>query len=150
VSKILDCQSEKDNVSLSYSLNRSSISGGRLFKRAHREPLSSESRLMWSPFLKRNAIQVTIFFAAYYIAGVLGQATTNVRSSNIGPVWPAYGVALAAFLVCGYRVWPAIALGAFRSCTLQPHYSPGGSRPSCWGHARRVQRSISSVPHFGI
>src|ERR1051325_10873344 len=52
-------------------------------------------------------------FLAYFIAGKLGQATTNIRSSNLGPVWPAYGVALAAFLGFGYRVWPAIALSAF-------------------------------------
>jgi PAS domain S-box-containing protein len=28
-------------------------------------------------------------------------------------VWPAYGIALAAFLACGYRVWPGIAASAF-------------------------------------
>jgi PAS domain S-box-containing protein len=75
---------------------------------------------MWSPFLKQNAIQATVFLVAYYIAGVLGQATTNIRSSNIGPVWPAYGVALAAFLVCGYRIWPAIAFGAFVVAFFSP------------------------------
>ncbi len=52
-------------------------------------------------------------FLAYFVAGKLGQATTNIRSSNLGPVWPAYGVALAAFIGCGYRVWPAIAASAF-------------------------------------
>ena len=52
-------------------------------------------------------------FAAYFIAGKLGQATTNIRSSNLGPVWPAYGIALAAFLKYGYRIWPAIAMSAF-------------------------------------
>jgi PAS domain S-box-containing protein len=52
-------------------------------------------------------------FLAYFIAGRLGQATTNIRSSNLGPVWPAYGIALAAFLACGYRVWPGVAASAF-------------------------------------
>ena len=28
-------------------------------------------------------------------------------------VWPPTGIALAAFLLLGYRVWPGIALGAF-------------------------------------
>jgi signal transduction histidine kinase len=52
-------------------------------------------------------------FVAYFIAGRLGQATTNIRSSNLGPVWPAYGIALASFLAFGYRVWPGIVFSAF-------------------------------------
>jgi PAS domain S-box-containing protein len=58
-------------------------------------------------------VQLLIVFVAYFIAGKLGQATTSIRSSNLGPVWPAYGVALAVFLKCGYRVWPAIISSAF-------------------------------------
>jgi PAS domain S-box-containing protein len=54
-----------------------------------------------------------IVFLGYFVAGTLGQAPTNIRSSNLGPVWPAYGIALAAFLKYGYRVWPAIAASAF-------------------------------------
>ena len=52
---------------------------------------------------------MTIVFVAYFIAGKLGQATSNIRSSNLGPVWPAFGIAVAAFLAYGYRVWPASA-----------------------------------------
>ena len=62
----------------------------------------------------RNYIlEVTIVFLAYVVAGKLGQATSNIRSSNLGPVWPAYGVALAALLVRGYRVWIGITAAAF-------------------------------------
>lgn len=57
----------------------------------------------------RDLAQIAIVFVAYFLAGKLGQATTNIRSSNLGPVWPAYGIALAAILICGYRVWPAVA-----------------------------------------
>jgi PAS domain S-box-containing protein len=57
--------------------------------------------------------QAAIVFAAYFVAGKLGQATSNIRSSNLGPVWPAYGVALASFLLCGYQVWFGIAAAAF-------------------------------------
>jgi len=60
-----------------------------------------------------NSLQFTAFFIAYCLAGKLGQATTSIRSSNLGPVWPAYGIALAAFLQCGYRIWPVIATAAF-------------------------------------
>src|SRR5262245_52242618 len=58
-------------------------------------------------------IQLLTVFVAYFVAGKLGQATTNIRSSNLGPVWPAYGVALAVFLKYGYRVWPGIISSAF-------------------------------------
>ena len=57
-------------------------------------------------------LQLAGVFLAYFIAGILGQATTNIRSSNLGPVWPAYGVALAAFLAYGYRVLPAVCASA--------------------------------------
>ena len=59
-------------------------------------------------------------FVAYYIAGTLGQATTNIRSSNLGPVWPAFGIALAAVLGYGVRVWPAIAASAFLVALQSP------------------------------
>ena len=58
-------------------------------------------------------VQLTTVFLAYFIAGKLGQATTNIRSSNLGPVWPAYGIALASLLAYGIQVWPAIAASAF-------------------------------------
>ena len=58
-------------------------------------------------------IQVATVFLAYLVAGKLGQATTNIRSGNLGPVWPASGIALAAVLAYGYRIWPGIAASAF-------------------------------------
>jgi PAS domain S-box-containing protein len=66
-----------------------------------------------SAFLYQFAIQLAIVFVAYLIAGKLGQATTNIRSGNLGPVWPASGIALAAVLACGYRIWPAIFASGF-------------------------------------
>ena len=57
---------------------------------------------------------------AYVIAGKLGQATTNIRSGNLGPVWPAYGVAVAAILLYGYRIWPGLAAAAFLVAFLSP------------------------------
>lgn len=64
----------------------------------------AKSPLLW---------QLPVVFLAYLCAGKLGQATTNIRSSNLGPVWPAFGIAVAAFLGYGYRVWPAIGMSAF-------------------------------------
>src|ERR1700704_5255621 len=64
--------------------------------------------------------QTTIVFGAYFVAGKLGQATSNIRSGNLGPVWPAYGVALSAILLCGYRAWVGIGAAAFLIAFLSP------------------------------
>jgi PAS domain S-box-containing protein len=61
-----------------------------------------------------------IVLISYFLAGKLGQATTAIRSGNIGPVWPAFGVALAAVLLYGYRVWPGIFIGVFLVDFLSP------------------------------
>src|SRR5213594_3474807 len=63
--------------------------------------------------LGKYLVQIAIVCLAYVVAGKLGQATTNIRSSNLGPVWPAYGIALAVFLKYGYRIWPAVVSSAF-------------------------------------
>ena len=48
----------------------------------------------------------------YFAAGKLGLRLAFVNASATA-VWPPTGIALAAALVLGYRVWPAILLGAF-------------------------------------
>jgi PAS domain S-box-containing protein len=81
----------------------------------------SLKRLGVAPRALQNYLSyVAVVFLAYFVAGKLGQATTNIRSSNLGPVWPAYGVALAALLLCGYRVWIGIAGAAFLVALLSP------------------------------
>ena len=78
------------------------------------------ARPMGSFLARKYLMELALVLAAYFIAGKLGQATANIRSGNLGPVWPAYGIALAAFLLRGYRVWPAVALGAFLVAFLSP------------------------------
>lgn len=56
--------------------------------------------------------RLAVVAVAYYLAGRVGLALP-FTSGNISPVWPAAGVGLAAVLLGGYRVWPAITLGAF-------------------------------------
>src|SRR5213595_2075932 len=55
---------------------------------------------------------VGILTAVYFIAGKLGLMLASLHASA-SPVWPAAGIALGALLVLGYRVWPAIFVGAF-------------------------------------
>ena len=53
-----------------------------------------------------------LVFIAYVLAGKLGLRLAFVHASATA-VWPPTGIALAALLMAGYRVWPAILLGAF-------------------------------------
>ena len=48
----------------------------------------------------------------YVVAGKLGLLLAFVHASATA-VWLPTGIALAAFLILGYRVWPGIFLGAF-------------------------------------
>jgi len=70
--------------------------------------------------LRKYFAQIAVVFLVYVVAGKLGQATTSIRSSNLGPVWPAYGVAVAAILIWGYHVWLGIAAGAFVVAFFSP------------------------------
>src|ERR1700722_7399424 len=48
----------------------------------------------------------------YFVAGKMGLQLAYVHASATA-VWPCTGIAIAALLVYGYRIWPAILLGAF-------------------------------------
>ncbi|MGA2099072.1 MAG: MASE1 domain-containing protein [Candidatus Acidiferrum sp.] len=48
----------------------------------------------------------------YFVAGKLGLQLAYVHASATA-VWPCTGIAIAALLVYGYRVWPGILVGAF-------------------------------------
>src|SRR5690349_3382105 len=55
---------------------------------------------------------IGILAVAYFVAGKLGLMLASLHASA-SPVWPPAGIALGATLLLGYRVWPAIFLGAF-------------------------------------
>ena len=55
---------------------------------------------------------IGILAVIYFIAGKLGLMLASLHASA-SPVWPPAGIALAAFLLLGYRAWPAIFIGAF-------------------------------------
>src|SRR5436190_19386345 len=48
----------------------------------------------------------------YFIAGKFGLMLASLHASA-SPVWPPAGIALAVLLLLGYRIWPAIFVGAF-------------------------------------
>jgi signal transduction histidine kinase/FixJ family two-component response regulator len=79
-------------------------------------PLQSQKPgLMHSTSLRRVSVfagTVIALAAAYALTGRLGQATA-LPPGHITLIWPASGIALAAVLVFGNRMWPGIWLGSF-------------------------------------
>src|SRR5262245_50295517 len=61
---------------------------------------------------ERRALANAVLAVVYFVAGKLGLQLAFVHPSAT-PVWAPTGIALAAFLLLGYRVWPAILVGAF-------------------------------------
>ncbi|MEY2520025.1 MAG: hypothetical protein QOF24_1784 [Verrucomicrobiota bacterium] len=60
----------------------------------------------------RAALTVGILTVLYFVAAKFSLKLAFLHASA-SPVWPPAGIALAAFLVMGYRVWPGIFVGAF-------------------------------------
>ena len=60
----------------------------------------------------KTVIQVLLLAVVYFVGGKLGLKLATVNASATA-IWPCTGIALAAFLMLGYRVWPGILAGAF-------------------------------------
>src|SRR3954452_13655897 len=73
------------------------------------------------------ALKLLGLAAVYYGAAKLGLSLAFMNSS-ISAVWPPTGIALAALVFWGYRMWPGIALGALvaNSWTGIPIYATLG------------------------
>jgi signal transduction histidine kinase len=61
---------------------------------------------------RKYPLTLAALFGVYVVAGKLGLSLAFAHS-NASPVWPPTGIALAALLTLGYRVWPAIFAGSF-------------------------------------
>lgn len=72
--------------------------------------LHSIQRPQMSPL--RLSVMLCGLAVIYVLAGKLG-LTLAVFHPSATPVWPPTGISLAAFLLLGFGVWPAIFLGAF-------------------------------------
>src|SRR5439155_14344314 len=70
------------------------------------------SRAMIESRVVKSLLTFTILVTIYFVAGKLGLRLAFAHP-NATAVWPPTGLALAAFLIFGYRVWPAIFVSAF-------------------------------------
>jgi PAS domain S-box-containing protein len=78
---------------------------------------------MAAPPIKK-LVGVLALIAAYVCAGKFGLSLASLNAS-VSPVWPPTGIALAALLIWGVRLWPAIFIGAFIVNVMTP--SPAGT-----------------------
>ena len=61
---------------------------------------------------RRRTVAILSLAAIYLIAGKFGLSLATEHPSA-SAVWPPSGIALAALLLWGYRLWPGVFLGAF-------------------------------------
>lgn len=64
-------------------------------------------------------LSIVLLAGAYFVAAKVGLSLASVHT-NVSPVWPPTGIAIAAILLLGYRVWPGILLGALLANFLTP------------------------------
>jgi signal transduction histidine kinase len=57
-------------------------------------------------------VRLLVLAAVYVAAAEFGLSMASAHL-NVSPFWPPTGIAIAAVLLLGYRVWPGILLGAF-------------------------------------
>lgn len=81
--------------------------------------LASEpgAALRSSPF--RYVLSLVLLAGIYFAAAKLGLSLASVHT-NVSPVWPPTGIALAAVLLLGYRMWPGVFAGALLANLLTP------------------------------
>jgi PAS domain S-box-containing protein len=75
----------------------------------------------WTAVMKqspsRQFLQIAVVATVYFAAAKLGLSLAVVHS-NVTAVWPPTGIAIAALLICGIRVWPGILIGALAANLL--------------------------------
>lgn len=74
---------------------------------------------------KGRFIETVAVGLLYYGAARIGLAM-HLPGTNASAVWPPSGIAIAATLLLGRHIWPAIAAGAFFANLLTLPQTPGG------------------------
>ncbi len=72
----------------------------------------------------RMLLYTGILALAYFVTGKLAVSMLGLVKAEPSPVWPPAGIALAALLLQGRRMWPGIVLG-FGAVKLYRRYTVG-------------------------
>lgn len=94
-------------------------------------------------------LQIAIVALAYIIAARVGLSLDAVGGFAT-VVWPASGIALASLLLGGFRLWPAIAIGAFTANYLSgaPVFAAAGMAIGNTLEALAGAYLLNKVPGF--
>ncbi|HEU4768610.1 MAG TPA: MASE1 domain-containing protein, partial [Pyrinomonadaceae bacterium] len=61
--------------------------------------------------------RILVLALVYFVAAKLGLSLASLHK-NVTPVWPPTGIAIAALLIFGRRLWPGVFLGALAANVL--------------------------------
>lgn len=82
------------------------------FRQPRRTAAANFARAMSPKFGPKYCALLVGLVGVHFLAGKLGLRLAYVNAST-SAVWPCTGIAVAAVLILGYRIWPAIFAGAF-------------------------------------
>ena len=87
-------------------------SEGAMKSRGGTAKISGDALPRFQLQLPSQVVGLVLVGAAYYLGARLGLSLSLVRD-NVTPLWPPTGIAVAAFLLWGPKMWPAVGLAAF-------------------------------------
>jgi integral membrane sensor domain MASE1 len=97
---------------------------------------SSKGRTHWNDFFPeadtstlKNLARIAIVALAYLIAARLSLFLA-FEKTNASPVWPPSGIAFAALVLWGPKIWPGVWIGAFVANLLTFHSNFQSVSPS--------------------
>ena len=113
------------------------------------ESARDERKKMITKFETRKSrkewlLKIAVLTCVYFAAAKLGLMIA-FEKTNASPIWPPTGVALAAVLLYGYRIWPGITIGAFLA-NISTFLANGFSRHGLQ-QAPSVGRYLSEVDY---
>ena len=76
------------------------------------EPASVMPHLQRDLMSARYLVHILLIGSAYFLVAKFGLSLA-FSTKQVTALWPPTGIALAALLIAGYRVWPAIFVAAF-------------------------------------
>ena len=76
-----------------------------------------KTHLSFSKSMGNYLLKILALAVIYHLAARVGLKMAYVQF-NTSPVWPPTGIALAALLIFGYRVWPGVSLGVLLGSLL--------------------------------
>ncbi len=75
---------------------------------------SKLERLFGAPAAQRiYEVSLIVGLASLYYVMAIWGLKLSFQETNSSPIWPPSGIAFAALLILGYRMWPAVWIGAF-------------------------------------